>query len=313
MKNGNVDDSDRRPAVTIITPSYNQGRFIEQTLLSVKHQDYPYVEHIIVDGGSRDETLDILKQYEEKSKMRWISEPDKGQADAVNKGFALASGQIIGWLNSDDVYFDKAAIGSVVDAFRNSPTTDILYGHVAYVDEGGQIMRIQCLPSFSKGRLLRGCFLEQPGVFFRRHVMEEERLDVELQYTMDYEYWLRIVNRQREFSLLNRIVAADRSHAGRKMIAASQHVLSEGIQTQMRYGFRNTLWQRWAGNWDRYVLGSFRRMHGLMLLLALFLHGTDKLAFTCGLGPLVRSIWSQLSPGGIAKPKPRKMSMRFLR
>ncbi|MEM2568057.1 MAG: glycosyltransferase, partial [Candidatus Bathyarchaeia archaeon] len=99
--------------VSIITPSLNQGRFIRETLLSVKSQDYPCIEHIVIDGGSTDDTLMILKRYEGTYNLRWISEPDEGHSDAVNKGFRMAQGEIVGWLNSDDVYFDRSTVLAV--------------------------------------------------------------------------------------------------------------------------------------------------------------------------------------------------------
>lgn len=106
------------PLVSIITPSFNQGRYIEQNILSIINQNYPLIEHIIVDGGSTDETIDILKKHESSYNLRWISESDEGQADAVNKGFNMAHGEIIGWLNSDDVYYDITTISRIVDAFN---------------------------------------------------------------------------------------------------------------------------------------------------------------------------------------------------
>jgi glycosyltransferase involved in cell wall biosynthesis len=117
------------PLVSIVTPSYNQGQFIEETTLSVKNQDYPNIEHIVVYGGSTDEILEILKRYEGTYNLRWISEPDEGHADAVNKGFAMAKGEIISWLNSDDVYFDKGTISSVMEAFQRHSEADIVYGN----------------------------------------------------------------------------------------------------------------------------------------------------------------------------------------
>lgn len=92
------------PLVSIVTPSFNQGRFIEETILSVKNQNYPHIEHLIIDGGSTDETLDVIRRYEGTYNLRWVSEPDEGQADALNKGFRLARGEVLGWLNADDTY-----------------------------------------------------------------------------------------------------------------------------------------------------------------------------------------------------------------
>ena len=102
------------PLVSIVTPSYNQGKFIEDTILSVKNQSYPNIEHIVVDAGSTDGTLKILRKYEKEYNLKWVSEPDEGQSDAVNKGFEMAKGEIVDWINSDDVYFDTMTISYVV-------------------------------------------------------------------------------------------------------------------------------------------------------------------------------------------------------
>lgn len=160
-----ISDSHPWPKISIVTPSYNQGQFIEETILSVKNQDYPNIEHIIVDGGSTDRTLEILKKYEGTYKIYWISEPDEGQADAVNKGFALAKGEIIGWLNSDDVYFDTHVITRVVQCFNRRKNFDIIYGNLALINKTGLILKIDVAPGFTRSRLLRGAFIPQPATF----------------------------------------------------------------------------------------------------------------------------------------------------
>lgn len=256
------------PLVSIVTPSYNQGRFIEETVLSVKNQDYPDIEHIIVDGGSTDDTLEILKRYEGTYNLRWISEPDEGQADAVNKGFDMAQGEIIGWLNSDDVYFDTGTISAVVEAFQKHPEADVVYGDCAYIWEDGTILRIQCVPGFRYSRLLRGCFLEQPAVFFRRHVVESHKLDVRLKVAIDYEYWLRI-GREYRFYRLPHILAADRNHRGRISIASRDKFQAVSAELRRQY-LPNPTWRhRLEWQLDKVFSGTPRRIKGLILLLAL--------------------------------------------
>ena len=138
-----------KPLVSIITPSYNHGRFIEETILSVKNQDYPNIEHIIVDGGSTDNTVEILGKYEGSYNMRWTCEKDNGQSDAVNKGFAKAKGKIVGWLNSDDLYFYKNSISTVVCEFNAQPDVEIMYGHAAKINHENRLLRVKVVPEFN--------------------------------------------------------------------------------------------------------------------------------------------------------------------
>ncbi|MEI9475044.1 MAG: glycosyltransferase family 2 protein [Deltaproteobacteria bacterium] len=186
--------------VSIVTPSLNQGRFIEETIKSVQGQEYRNLEHIIVDGGSKDDTLNILRKYE--GKIHWISEKDEGQADAVNKGFRIATGEIIGWLNSDDLYL-PGTIRKVVDFFENNPAADWLYGRCRIIDENGQLTR-KWISRYKNllGRkfryriLLLENFISQPSVFFKKSVVEAiGQMDTKRCFTMDYEYWLRIAGK----------------------------------------------------------------------------------------------------------------------
>jgi glycosyltransferase involved in cell wall biosynthesis len=259
---------ERYPLVSVVTPSLNQGRFIEETILSIQRQDYPNLEHIIIDGGSTDETVKILKKYEGTYNLRWVSEPDEGHADAVNKGFAMAQGEIIGWLNSDDVYFDRGTIRAVVEAFQKYPEADIIYGDVAYIREDGTIWRIQCVPGFRYSRLLRGCFLEQPGVFFRRYVVEEHKLDKRLQVAIDYEYWLRI-GRLYRFVHIPRILAADRNHGERISVAQADKLKAVGDWLRQQYLGQPSLGLRLEWELDKLLSGSLRRMKGLIRLFRL--------------------------------------------
>ncbi|MGI9148852.1 MAG: glycosyltransferase family 2 protein, partial [Chloroflexota bacterium] len=159
-------------AVSIITPSYNQGRFIEQTIQSVLGQDVGgrSLEYIIVDGGSNDETADVVQRYTDR--LRWVSEPDRGQADAVNKGLRSTSGDVIGWLNSDDIYY-PGAINAACDFLDAHPRVDVVYGEADHVDENGVVLGRYPTEPFEPRRLQDICFLCQPAVFFRRRVVEQ--------------------------------------------------------------------------------------------------------------------------------------------
>lgn len=178
--------------VSIITPSFNQGRFIEETILSVKKQNYPHIEHIIVDGGSTDETLDVIRRYEGTYNLRWVSEPDEGQADALSKGFRLARGEVLGWLNADDTY-QMGAVSSAVVCLQDHPGVDLVYGNFSYIDEAGEILYTHITPEFSLEKLLYGNIIPQTAMFFRRRIIEEiGGVDPRLHYVMDWEFVLRI-------------------------------------------------------------------------------------------------------------------------
>jgi glycosyltransferase involved in cell wall biosynthesis len=186
------------PSITIITPSFNQGRFIEQTIQSVLDQRYPNLEYIVVDGGSRDETIDILKRYD--GRLRWISEKDTGQSDAINKGFRMAKGEILAWLNSDDIYL-PGALEKVGRYFAEQPGVMMVYGEGYMLDERGNV---KCRfpftePKFDLWKLIYfGDYVLQQSTFFRRSVFDAiEMLDESLHYTMDWDLFIRIGKRFR--------------------------------------------------------------------------------------------------------------------
>jgi len=258
---------DNQPFVSIVTPSFNQGRFVEETIRSIKQQDYPNIEHIVVDGESTDGTLEILEQYEDDYNLRWISEPDNGQTDAINKGFGMAEGEIIGWLNSDDVYLTKDAISSVVEVFSAAQDTSVVYGDSAIISQDGCILRIEAKPTFSYGQLLRGCFIIQPSVFFRRDVIDRHQLDVSLNYGMDYEYWLRLAQAY-PFRHLPLVLSGDRNHPDRKIIAEREAMRAESNEIQRAYGQSFGTAYKVGRLRDKAVSGVCR-VKGLLQFLAL--------------------------------------------
>lgn len=179
--------------ISIVTPTLNQAEFIRQTIDSIGRQDHPDVEHIVIDGGSSDGTCDILRSY---PRLRWISEPDGGQSNAINKGFAMATGEILAWLNSDDFY-EPNVLGTVARYFAAHPECGILYGDITYVDREGGFLYALTGPSISHEALVRSPdIVRQPSFFWRRRVWEDAGpLDETLHLVMDYDFLLRATRR----------------------------------------------------------------------------------------------------------------------
>lgn len=244
------------PLVSILTPSFDQGRFLRDCLASVARQTYPNVEHVVMDGGSTDESLEILAGAGDR--VRWRSEPDRGQAEAVNKAFEASTGGIVGWINSDDGLFAVDTIERVVAAFAAHPDAGVVYGDAALVDETGLIVRHH-RSRWPAGSLPLVSPLVQPAVFFRRSVLQpgESVLRVDLHRTLDYELWLRLRRRGILFMHLPAVLAADRDHPGRKVRAADDLFLRESRMLVDEYG------PVFAAPRHRRLSGLVRRSAGL--------------------------------------------------
>jgi glycosyltransferase involved in cell wall biosynthesis len=203
---------------SVITPSFEQAQFIERTIQSVLSQQDPDWEYVICDGGSHDQTLDILQTYGDRhANIRWISEPDRGQTDALNKGLALTQGEVIAWINSDDIYY-PGAFKAVREIFATHPELEVVYGQGDYIDEQDQRLEPYPTHDWSYEKLLEDCFLCQPAVFFKRSLVEKwGPLADALQYCMDYELWLRYGQHTR-FYYLPQPLAALRIYTANKSL-----------------------------------------------------------------------------------------------
>jgi len=185
------------PLISIVTPSFNQANFIGEALESVRLQKYGNCEHLVIDGLSTDGTIDLLRHESstnKQQKMFWVTERDNGQSEALNKGFRRATGEIIGWLNSDDRYRPDC-FEHILKAFRDNPDVDIIYGDYLMVDEAGKVLKIRREIEFSAFILLYHHVLYIPttATFFRRKIFEEGNwLDESLQYAMDLEFFIRL-------------------------------------------------------------------------------------------------------------------------
>jgi glycosyltransferase involved in cell wall biosynthesis len=181
------------PKISIITPSYNQGQFIEETIRSVVYQDYPNIEYIIIDGGSKDESVDIICKYKNQI-SHWVSESDNGQTDAINKGLKLATGDIIAYLNSDDVYYPNTFL-KIARYFEQNPDIAMVYGNAVHIDRDGKLLSVIHTGKLDITQYLSNRFyLPQPSIFFRSCVLSETGyFDSRYHLAMDKEYWTRIL------------------------------------------------------------------------------------------------------------------------
>jgi GT2 family glycosyltransferase len=223
------------PLVSIITPSLNCGRFIGHAVESVLTQDYRQIEYLVMDGGSTDNTISELRRFGDR--VRYVSKPDRGQADALNKGFHSAKGQIFGWLNADDTYAPQA-VAAAVEFLWSNPDVACVYGDAMFIDaHGDQIARAAHVEPFNKDRLLHySDFIVQPAAFFRRSAFEAVGgLDASLNWTLDYDLWLKMAVKGLKFAHLPKHLANYRWLADTKTATGGWDRLREIEQVVARY------------------------------------------------------------------------------
>jgi glycosyltransferase involved in cell wall biosynthesis len=239
------------PAITVVTPSFNQGRFIRRTIESVLSQSVSGLEYLVFDAVSTDETAAVLREY--AGRLTATIERDAGQADAVNKGLLAAKGDIIGWLNSDDVYY-PAALPQVLEIFAANPWLDVIYGDADHIDENDGVIEPYYTEPFDYERFKDVCFLCQPAVFFRRSVVERYGLlDARLRYCMDFEYWLRILADKPPFFLKRRL-AGSRLYEQNKTLGSREAVHREILEMLTQKFGEPPI--RWVYNYGHAVLAE---------------------------------------------------------
>jgi glycosyltransferase involved in cell wall biosynthesis len=252
-----------KTTISIITPSYNQSRYLEQTIRSVLEQDCAPIEYFVIDGGSTDSSVDIIRRYEGKL-AGWVSEKDRGQADAINKGIRASSGDIVAWLNSDDFYL-PGAFQAAINAFREHPEAGLVYGDVLSVDGDGRTFNIQRFRQHSLSDLMSFHIISQPAVFMRRSALEQAGLlEASFHMLLDHHLWLRLA-RLAPIVYIPVTLAAARYHAEAKNLA---HTAEFG-----REAFRIVDWMetdpRFAplfGQNHRRILAGAHRLDAFYLL-----------------------------------------------
>lgn len=240
------------PKISIITPSFNQARFLEETIISVLNQNYLNLEYIIIDGGSTDGSVEIIKKYE-KHLAYWISEKDNGQSEAINKGLKKSSGEIVAWLNSDDLYFQDT-FSTVAKVFTENPDVDLIYGDVEnFYSDGRTESYINKM--FEPNDFLSRVAIHQPSVFWRKKIHEETGyLDETLHYLMDYDLWMRFFFNYKSIKV-NKPLAGFRIHDASKTSSNPRELYLE---------YRKIL-SRFFNSWDEQIILSQLRELGIYL------------------------------------------------
>jgi glycosyltransferase involved in cell wall biosynthesis len=226
---------EQQPLVTIVTPSFNQAQYLEETINSVLGQNYPNIEYIIIDGGSADGSVEVIKKYADRLAY-WISEPDKGQTEAINKGFAQANGQILAWLNSDDTYHPEG-VAKAVAFLAEHPEVGLVYGDTDFIDESGKVMGRFPARQTNHARIRRGyVHIPQQAAFWRAELWEQVGpLDPSFYFAMDYDLWVRL-SAISEIKYVPGVWAYFRLHGDSKTIKDDDRCWPEMVRIHRRDG-----------------------------------------------------------------------------
>jgi len=221
-----------RPLVSIVTPCLNQARFLREAIESVLAQSYPNIEYIVMDGGSADGSADILRSYGER--LRWFSQQDRGQAEAINRGFQESSGEVFAFLNADDRLL-PGAVESAVRALEGAPGAGGVCGLAWQADEDGRILGSFPTGACDLATLSHRCSVCQPSVFLRSEVFREAgMLDPRLHFALDYDLWIRVARRW-TMAPVNEYLAIERVHSGAKTHARRREALTEAMAVLRRH------------------------------------------------------------------------------
>lgn len=296
------------PLITIVTPSYNQSRYLEQTIRSVLDQDISSIEYFVIDGGSTDSSVEIIRKYE-KQLAGWMSEKDQGQADAINKGFKRAGGEFVAWLNSDDVY-QPGAIQKALEIFQRHPEVGIVYGDVLSIDAEGNVFNLQTFKPYSVEDLMAFNIISQPAVFMRRSVLEQAGLlDLSYHLLLDHHLWLRMACLA-PIVYVPRTLAAARYHTEAKNLARTADFGREAFRIVDWMKFNPAFSSLFEKNKSRILAGAYR-LDAFYLLDGGF-YGASLKAYANAFryNPLIvlreiqRIIYALLAPFGVSRLRP---------
>ena len=238
------------PRLTIVTPSFNQGAYLEQTIRSVLDQGYPNLEYFVVDGGSSDQSPEIIRRYAKRLAW-WVSEPDRGQAEAINKGLRRATGDVVAWINSDDYYL-PGAFKAAVETLLHQPRVGLVYGDVLAVDEAGQPLNRLSYGNWGLEGLLRFQIIGQPAVFMRRETLRRVGyLDVRYHYLLDHQLWIRMAAAAGA-QYVPELWAAARFHAEAKNVAQAAAFGREALDI--------AAWMQWQDGLRAHVRKDRKRI-----------------------------------------------------